>query len=89
MTNEFTLTIRTTGSAFDDPNAEVGRILAKLSTRISYGLERDNGVVQDLNGNTAGEWTLDATRDWSCVKCGESNPGGENTCNECGFYVEH
>lgn len=54
----FSVTFSTGGSAFDQPQYEVERILRKLADRVRYGAENDSGVLLDINGNLVGEWSL-------------------------------
>ena len=54
---KFTLEIRCDNAAFaDDPHAEVARILALVSGRLSNGT--NSGNAYDANGNTVGGFVL-------------------------------
>lgn len=46
------ITIDNSGSAFDNPHAEVARILRELAQSIEQGVERTK--LYDINGNRCG-----------------------------------
>lgn len=50
----FTLSIKTDNAAFEDPNAEVARILRDAAERVEQGFSR--GLLRDINGNTVGDF---------------------------------
>src|SRR5882724_5770731 len=52
----FTLKINTANAAFDDAEAEVARILAKIAHNLRTGIVRDK--IRDINGNHVGEYRL-------------------------------
>jgi hypothetical protein len=55
----FTLKFKTDNAAFGDGAgaAEVARILRDVADKVANG--RDYGSVQDINGNTVGDWDLE------------------------------
>jgi hypothetical protein len=56
------LTIECGNAAFEDmPGAEVARILRAVADKVEgvRNGDRESGVCRDINGNFAGEWTLD------------------------------
>lgn len=58
----FTLKIETDNAAFDENHGEeVARILREIADNLNFGnVFGLDGTARDINGNTVGEWTLDA-----------------------------
>jgi hypothetical protein len=61
----FTLKINTANAAFDNEGAEIARILRQLADSFaaypasaSRGVEKTEGTLRDINGNTVGKWEL-------------------------------
>lgn len=52
-----TINIENSGSAFDEPYAEVARILRDLANSIEQGCERTK--LYDINGNKCGTVQMD------------------------------
>ncbi|KPK74218.1 MAG: hypothetical protein AMJ84_00055 [Acidithiobacillales bacterium SM23_46] len=81
------LEIEGNGSAFaDGGETETARLLRQAANRIEAG--HDCGNLLDINGNTCGAWSFEATAPESaiCPDCGtwaEPDAIGQ-TCNECG-----
>lgn len=75
----FTVTMTTDGAAFDDPQAEIGRILAKLTGTVNdsaadwsalvapFGV---SGPLHDANGNRVGTWAYEPANA-VCGRCGQ------------------
>lgn len=51
----FKLEIKNTGSAFEDPRAEIARLLREVADQIEDE-GKDDGVLRDINGNRCGSW---------------------------------
>lgn len=61
MLTNFKLQISSDGSAFDDREAEVARILRKLADNVESGEiplthRRTEGKILDINGRPCGRW---------------------------------
>ena len=54
-----TVDFETGNAAFEDPRAELTRILTGVADRLADG-GADTGTITDANGNTVGHWTFDA-----------------------------
>lgn len=60
------LRIECGNAAFSDmPGEEIARIMRDLADKLARAQPGDelSGVVRDVNGNFAGEWTLDLSDD--------------------------
>jgi hypothetical protein len=53
---KFTLEIEMDNAAFGDPS-ELSRVLRQCATDVA-DLDRDDGRLRDINGNTVGRWSV-------------------------------
>lgn len=57
----FEMKISTAGSAFDEPGAELARILRAVADNVEASAIPSHTVVMDSNGSTVGSFTLNAS----------------------------
>ncbi len=55
---KITIDINMDNAAFEESGAEVARILRKLAERLYDPQVGEGGKLQDINGNTVGQWEV-------------------------------